>query len=93
MRASIEAAEQTLAESGALLGLAREAREGVLEDLEPSGGEAAEAAPQGWSRLLGALSGLAQFFSSRQDDDDPNNLVRIVYLTIQKQRAEVVSRG
>ncbi len=85
----LEAAELTLAGSGALRGLAREARENVVHEDEAA---PREFEPQGWSKLLGALSGIVHFFSSRDDEEAPANLVRIVYLTIERQRAEFVGR-
>ena len=91
LHSSVEAAEQALAESGALAGLAAEARENVLQELGPEKDDETAAPPEGWSKLLGALSGIVHFFSSRLDEEAPANLVRIVYLTIQKQRAEVLS--
>lgn len=89
LASGLEAAELTLAESGALAGLARQARENVVHE---EGDAAAEPAAQGWSKLLGALSGIVHFFSSKTDEEAPANLVRIVYLTIERQRAEIVKR-
>jgi hypothetical protein len=89
----VEAAQLALAECGAVQGLAREARENVVhEDPEAKGPETTEPDQtlSGWSRLLGALSGIAHFFSAKIDEEAPANLVRIVYFTIEKQRAEVV---
>ncbi len=78
------AADKALAESGALEGLANEAREQLLNEEDEDGKNSA-----GWSRLLGALSGLSQFFSARMDEEDQARLARIVFLTIKTQRAEV----
>ena len=90
IHSSVEAAECTLVESGALAGLAKEARENIVQEEEADQAEATDDPPQGWEKLLGALSGITHFFSSKVDEEAPSNLVRIVYLTIQRQRAEVM---
>jgi tellurite resistance protein len=80
----VVAARQALVESGALEGLANEARDNLV------GEEEEEVESSGWSRMMGALSGLSQFFSARMDDESQASLSRIVYLTIMKQRGVVL---
>ncbi len=84
---ALVAAEQALVESGALEGLANEARDHILHEGEEDG-----QVESGWTRLMGALSGLSQFFSTKMDNESQAHLTRIIYLTIQKQRAAVVER-
>lgn len=92
IKLGLEAAQRTLAESRTVEGLAEEARENVVHE-ENQAPEAQDASSSGWSRLLGALSGIVHFFSAKIDEESPANLVRIVYLTIEKQRAEIVQLG
>jgi tellurite resistance protein len=81
---AVVAARQALLESGALEGLVNEARDNLVED----GDEGTTSS--GWSRMMGALSGLSQFFSAKMDDESQASLSRIVYLTIMKQRSVVL---
>lgn len=85
VRLAEEAARRTMFESGALEGLATEARLDLLAHAVPEEDDQ----KTGWSRLMGRFSGLGGFFSSKLKDERDATMARIVYHTILKQHEEV----
>lgn len=79
------ATRRTVYDAGALEVLAAEARVKLFSDLEPGQKKS------GWSKLIGGLSGMSPFFSSRMKNDVYATLARVVYHTILKQHDAVVA--
>ena len=87
--ASLKAAQLTLDASGALEGLVLEARDNVATaDKAPK----AAAPKSGWQRMLGSLSGLTTYLSSRDRSHEQTTLARIVYLAILRQHSQVTAK-
>jgi hypothetical protein len=84
--ASLKAAELTLGTVGTLEDLVLEARENVA-GVEKK----AEAPKSGWQKMVGSLSGLSTYLSSRNRSKDQTTLARIVYLAILRQHSRVVA--
>lgn len=80
------AAQRTVYDAGALEALAAEARQQLFSDSEPE-----EKKKTGWSKLVGGLSGMKPFFSSKMKNDAHATLARVVYHTILKQHDSVVA--
>lgn len=79
------AARQTVYEAGALEALATDARAKMLSTLQP------EVKKSGWSKLMGSLSGMSPFFSSRMKDFGQATMARVVYHAIVKQHVAVAA--
>lgn len=79
------ATQKTVYDAGALEALATEARQQLFASLEPK-----DKKKSGWSKLVGGLSGMSPFFSSKMKNSTHATLARVVYHTILKQHDAVV---
>lgn len=80
------ATRRTVYDAGALEALAGEARAQLFASVEPE-----KPKKSGWSKLVGGLSGMSPFFSSKMKNDDYATLARVVYHTILKQHDAIVA--